>query len=375
MWLTGEPDGPPRSPGWPLALAMDAAGRHFGVDGAALLGERAAHTGFARRGRVSPGGSCRLVEAADGWLAVNLARHSDVELLPAWIGVDTPAAVDRAVRTRTVADLDEGAALLGLPAAVLPAAPPAITDPIRVLDDAPARGHDGAPLVVDFSSLWAGPLCAQLLGLTGARVVKVESTTRPDGARFGRASFYDLLHGGHESVALPFADAAGRAALRVLVAAADVVIEASRPRALAQLGLDAHEAVAGGTTWVSITAYGRASGRVGFGDDAAIAAGLVAGRADAPLFCADAAADPVAGLFAAAAAARALAGSRAQLLDVSMRDCVAAAIGVTRDDERIGWEVDGVAVAPPRSRPVSATAPALGADTSRVLAELGVPAC
>ena len=40
-------------------------------------------------------------------------------------------------------------------------------------------------MVVDLSSLWAGPLVGHLLLRAGARVVKVESTTRPDGARRG----------------------------------------------------------------------------------------------------------------------------------------------------------------------------------------------
>jgi hypothetical protein len=46
------------------------------------------------------------------------------------------------------------------------------------------------------SSLWAGPLCTNLLGLGGARVIKVESTTRPDGARSGPPAFFELLHHG-----------------------------------------------------------------------------------------------------------------------------------------------------------------------------------
>src|SRR4029453_19173112 len=95
------------------------------------------------------------------------------------------------------------------------------------------------PLVVDLSSLWAGPLCAHLLGLQGARVVKVESTGRPDGARRGPAAFFDLLHGGPRGVARDLRDPAGAACLRRLLAAADVVVEASRPRALRQLGIEA----------------------------------------------------------------------------------------------------------------------------------------
>src|SRR5450432_3620021 len=55
------------------------------IDGACLLGERAALAGYTRAGDVSPGGSCRLLQCADGWLAVNLARASDWELLPAWL--------------------------------------------------------------------------------------------------------------------------------------------------------------------------------------------------------------------------------------------------------------------------------------------------
>ena len=94
-------------------------------------------------------------------------------------------------------------------------------------------------LVVDLSSLWAGPLCAQLLTAAGARTVKVESTSRPDGARRGPAPFYDLLHAGQDSVALDFRDHRDVDRLRTLLAAADIVIEASRPRALAQLGIDA----------------------------------------------------------------------------------------------------------------------------------------
>ena len=85
-------------------------------------------------------------------------------------------------------------------------------------------------------------------------------------------------------------------------ARADVVLEASRPRALAQFGIDA-EALTTGTpdgrgpqAWVSITGYGRTgdeANRVAFGDDAAAAGGLVSWTDGEPLFCADAVADPL----------------------------------------------------------------------------------
>ena len=124
----------------------------------------------------------------------------------------------------------------------------------------------------------------------------------PDGARCGNREFYRVLHGGHESVVLDPTDTDQRRALGVLVGAADIVIEASRPRALAGFGLDAAAFVAGGGTWISITAHGREANRIGFGDDIAAGAGLVARDAIGPVFVGDAIADPLTGLAAAALA-------------------------------------------------------------------------
>ena len=78
-----------------LVSYLDARGARLATElpggGLGLLAERAAVMGLApASGRVSCGGATRLVQAADGWLAVSLARDSDVELLPAWLA---PAAV------------------------------------------------------------------------------------------------------------------------------------------------------------------------------------------------------------------------------------------------------------------------------------------
>ena len=221
-------------------------------------------------------------------------------------------------------------------------------------------------LVVDLSALWAGPLCAHLLGGAGARVVKVESPDRPDGARAGNRPFYDWLHGGHEAVAVDFRSPEFAALLR----RADVVIEASRPRALRQLGIVAEEVVAAtGAVWVSITGYGRDDpepGRVGFGDDAAVAGGLVAwDHAGEPVFCADAIADPLTGLCAASAVVAALADGGGRLLDVAMAR-VAADVAARA---RCTAASPDAPVLAPHAPAVTVTAPALGADTGRVLAE------
>jgi crotonobetainyl-CoA:carnitine CoA-transferase CaiB-like acyl-CoA transferase len=236
--------------------------------------------------------------------------------------------------------------------------------------DAPVLS--GAPLVVDLSSLWAGPLCARLLRQRGATVVKVESWRRPDGARRGPAAFFDLMHAGARSVALDFTTAAGRDALRSLVAHADVVIEASRPRALQQLGIDAPALLGEGgpRVWVSITGYGRDRDRVAFGDDAAAAGGLVAWDEHGPCFAADAIADPLAGVAAAAAVTRSLAGGGRWLLDVSMARVAAHVIGAEAGRPwRPGTE--GGAAEPRPARAVG-VAPSLGADNAVVAAELGI---
>jgi crotonobetainyl-CoA:carnitine CoA-transferase CaiB-like acyl-CoA transferase len=233
--------------------------------------------------------------------------------------------------------------------------------------------------VADFSALWAGPLCAHLLGLAGARIVKVETPWRPDGARRGNAAFYRLLHAGHRSVTLDPDTSRGREAMAALVDAADIVIESSRPRALAGFGLDAAAASAAGTTWISITAYGRASDRVAFGDDVAAGGGLVArDAAGTPLFCGDAIADPLTGLTAAVLAACAPGGA---LLDISMSDVVAATLSPADPSataRRSGrqWVVDTedgpVPVAQPQQRRVAGTAADLGEHTAQVLAELRI---
>ncbi|WP_238431259.1 CoA transferase [Streptomyces cavernae] len=295
------------------------------VDLTTTLFLRAHLAGFDLPGRTSAGGSCQLLAAADGWAAVNLARPDDHANLPALLArLGTPDSdLHSAARKTTAAELARTAQLMDIAAAALGPAP-WDRAPVRVERRGERRPRDLAGLrVVDLSALWAGPLCARLLGLAGARVTKVESESRPDGARSGHPGFYRWLHDGHDSLVLDFASGA----LAAVVAEADIVIEASRPRALKRLGVHPEEFLAArpGRVWVSITGYGRDDDRIAFGDDAAVAGGL-AGR-DAhgdPVFLGDALADPVTGLYAAHAVARSLVYGGGELLCVSMADCAAA---------------------------------------------------
>jgi crotonobetainyl-CoA:carnitine CoA-transferase CaiB-like acyl-CoA transferase len=438
MALTGMPEETPAiSPAPALAMLGQVTaefarvtretGRRVRADPAELITGRAALAGLTRGGRVSAGGSSFLLPSADGWCAVTLSRPDDWAAAPAIAGALAlnrgslaeagPEEIVTRSRARTALaaaalsvpaeDFAAAAQLAGVPAAALPAGSPrpaAAEAPLTgpPLTGPPLTGLGGWPpwrtariaaplagarlagaVVADLSSMWAGPLCARLLGLAGAEVIKVASPAWPDGARFGNREFYDWLHAGHRSVCVDFSTREGRTALAALLEAADVVIEASRPRALEALGLAPgtlpHRP---GQVWLSITGYGRAAPeRVAFGDDAAVAGGLVGwaegGSSPAPVFCADAVADPLAGACGALAVALSRAAGGGELIDLSMRDAAAAfaAAGHAAHEVLPSGSVRcpvvrrEQAVLPPR-RPVTLTggrAAELGADTGAVL--------
>ncbi len=137
--------------------------------------------------------------------------------------------------------------------------------------------------------------------------------------RWGRPQLFDELNANKQHVTF---DVTKPHELDALIAMADVVVESSRPRALEQLGVVAADVLVadgGPRVWASITGYGRASNRVAFGDDAAVAGGLVDYDADGrPIFRGDAIADPLTGITTAAAIERVLAGGSRCLLDVAL---------------------------------------------------------
>jgi hypothetical protein len=351
MWLTAAPTGPPRvAPGSPALSAVRALQRvarataeRTGVvptlPGVEVLGERAALSGLRPRWPWSCGAAFRFLPTRDGFLGVSLARDGDLDLLRALVadpGV-TPenrwAALAGWARDQETVPAIERGRMLGLACAPYPARDRmAQCRPVAVRRGGLRRCRGATPLVVDLTALWAGPLCANLLGLGGAEIVKVESVQRPDGARIGSPALFELLHRGHRTIVLDFRNPADLDRLRTLVSQADLVLEASRPRALAQLGVDAEEVVAGGTSWLSITARGRDSNTIGFGDDVAAEGGLVSWWDGMPVVCGDAIGDPLTGVVAAAAASESLLSDRAHLIEVSMVDvCREAAAGATEE--------------------------------------------
>jgi crotonobetainyl-CoA:carnitine CoA-transferase CaiB-like acyl-CoA transferase len=392
MAVTGRADGPGLVA--PLALTAAADGALAALraivpqaalpeNGAVLLGERARLLGLTRRGAVSANGSCRLLEVRDGRIALNLPREEDWELVPALLGEPAGdwAALARIAATRTQAALLEQGRLLGLAIALDEAPPPPIL-PFNIEVLGAPRPRNTVPLVVDLSALWAGPLAGALLGAAGARVVKVESSRRPDGARRGEQQFYNLLNAGKASVALDFSDAGDVRMLHRLVRAADIVIESSRPRALAGLGIDAGAEVRRGASWLSITAHGRTGGAenwIGFGDDAGVAGGLTAMMRQGwgeSLFAGDAIADPLTGITAAFAGWASWRAGGGRLISLALSEVVAHARGlyVAAGAELRQWQALAGADAAPLYTPRTAAkaAPCLGADTAEICAGLGL---
>jgi hypothetical protein len=318
-----------------LAAASEAAtGRRVSVRDD-LLTERAKLLGLAEPGAVSANGSCRMVRARDGWLAVNLPRDSDLQDVPAWIGCDFESepwpAITAAAADRDAETLVEDAQRLGLPVARVGAVHATGTSArlIRMANGAGA-GRTGPLRVLDLSSLWAGPLAAGLLAEAGCEVTKVESLRRPDTLTTSSRAFFDRLNGSKTLLSLDFADPAGLSRLAALAERADVLVTGARPRAFAALGLAPQRLFAAnpGLVWVAITGYGwdgPLSGRVAFGDDAAAAGGLARWTPDGPWFLGDALADPLTGVAAAIGAFRALAQGGGVIVDAAMARIAAGA--------------------------------------------------
>ena len=273
---------------------------------------------------ISPNGTCRLLPTLDGWIAVNLPRQSDLDLVPAWLG---ETASDGAGIEGLVAQQDSGtlvaqAALLGLAVSAVGEIRHGALEPRRI-GFGPAAGRLGPIRVVDLSSLWAGPLCGSILAAMGAEVTKVESRHRPDTSRASPA-FDERVNGLKAALSLDFGDARDRSELLDRMTQADVIITSARPRAFAQLGLapDTVFKAKSGLVWIAITGHGWdgvVGERVAFGDDAAAAGGLLTWSSQGePRFAGDALADPLTGLVAACAGLRARQAGGGVMIDAAM---------------------------------------------------------
>jgi hypothetical protein len=307
-------------------------GRRVEVDIAAAA-DRSDVLALQRPGLWSCNRGTRLVRAADGWIAANLPRQADREMVPAWVGggftADPWTSVIRRVRQRPWRELVDQARLLGLPVGGVREVRGRSADaPLQRL--AAGGRRDRPPQVLDLTGLWAGPLCGGLLAQAGFSVTKIESSNRPDAMREGSPAFFERLNRGKRSRRIDFTAQEGRGELRQAFHEADVVITGARLRAFEQLGLAPTEVFTANPSlvWVAVSGYGflgEPSDRVAFGDDAAAAGGLVRWTPSGPRFLGDALADPLTGLAAAAGALAALEAGGGLLVDAALARTAAGA--------------------------------------------------
>jgi len=117
--------------------------------------------------------------------------------------------------------------------------------------------------VVDLTRILSGPFCTLLLADMGSEVIKVEppggDPLRAQGAIVEGLSWYFAAFNRNKcSVVLNLRSAAGKEALRQLIATADVVVDNFRPGVMADLGLDWPQlaALRPGIIHTSVTGFG-----------------------------------------------------------------------------------------------------------------------
>jgi crotonobetainyl-CoA:carnitine CoA-transferase CaiB-like acyl-CoA transferase len=109
-------------------------------------------------------------------------------------------------------------------------------------DSANPTGPLAGIRVVDLTSVVFGPYATQIMADMGADVIKIEAPAG-DNTRYisagpvpGMGGVYVNVNRGKRSVVLDLAAPEGKAALRALVATADVFIHSMRGKAIAKLG-------------------------------------------------------------------------------------------------------------------------------------------
>ena len=132
--------------------------------------------------------------------------------------------------------------------------------------------EDNKPLtgirVLDFSRVFAGPLCTQQMADLGAEIIKIEHPERGDDTRSMRppeigdeATFFLAANRNKQSLALDFTKPAGADIVHALAAKCDVLVENFRKSVMLRRGLN-YEAVQDRhpqLIYCSVSAYGRRS--------------------------------------------------------------------------------------------------------------------
>ena len=132
--------------------------------------------------------------------------------------------------------------------------------------------EDNRPLagirVLDFSRVFAGPLCTQQMADLGAEIIKIEHPERGDDTRSmrppetgGEATFYLAANRNKQSVALDFTKPEGVKVIHALAEKCDVLVENFRKSVMLRrdLNYDAIKERHPHLIYCSVSAYGRSS--------------------------------------------------------------------------------------------------------------------
>jgi crotonobetainyl-CoA:carnitine CoA-transferase CaiB-like acyl-CoA transferase len=119
--------------------------------------------------------------------------------------------------------------------------------------------------VIDLTAMVMGPYCTQIMADMGADVIKIEPPAGDDtryvsvGPAHGLSGVFVNVNRGKRSVVLDLRSDEGRAALRALIAGADVFIHSMRAKAITKLGFGYDEvaAVNPGIVYTNCYGYGR----------------------------------------------------------------------------------------------------------------------
>ncbi len=181
--------------------------------------------------------------------------------------------------------------------------------------------------VLDFSHIWAGPICARILGDLGADIIKIEGPGRYDSMRnlflmdndtdddyWNRSGFFQNRNQNKRGIAIDLTTDAGRKLVRGMMPHTDVVIENFTPRVMPAFGLgyDQLAELNPGIVMISMSGYGSTGpysrfGAIGLSLDGSTGLSASNGHpGDRPEKSGSAFLDPFAGISSAAAVMAAL---------------------------------------------------------------------
>ncbi|MBT5775030.1 MAG: CoA transferase [Dehalococcoidia bacterium] len=154
----------------------------------------------------------------------------------------------------------------------------------------PTRPLEGLR-VLDFSHIWAGPICARILGDLGADVIKIEGPAFPDSVRglggvataesVNLSAYFNEYNRNKRGLAIDLQQPEGAAALKRILATADVFVENWSSGVADRLGLgyDQLHELNPKLIYVSMPGFGHEgpdAARVGYGPTIEQMGGLVA---------------------------------------------------------------------------------------------------